>query len=84
LAYDQSAVRLQHRTPRIPDSDRIWYTLGLGYDYSENLDFNIGYTYIKAHDATLDTSLTGNKGKNVKAEYTNSIQVLTFGFVYKF
>ena len=84
LAYDQSAVRYQHRTPRIPDSDRLWYTIGLGYDYNEHLDFNVGYTYIDARKSSLDTSLTGNKGKNVTAEYTSSIQVLTFGFVYKF
>ena len=84
LAYDQGAVQLQHRTPRIPDSDRIWYTIGLGYDYNEHLNFNAAYTYIYAHKARLDTRYTNNNGKNVSAEYDNSIQAFMFGITYKF
>lgn len=84
LGYDQSAVRYSHRTPRIPDSDRIWYTIGLGYQYNAQLAFNVGYTYIQAHKASLNTKLTHNPGKNVTAEYDNSIQALAFGFTYNF
>ena len=84
LAYDQSAVKLQHRTPRIPDSDRFWMTAGLGYQYNEHLSFNLAYTYINARKAQLDTSLTGNDGYNVKAEYHNSIQAFAFGLSYNF
>ncbi len=84
LAYDQSAVTLQHRTPRIPDSDRFWMTAGLGYHYNEHLDFNLAYTYIAARKARLDTSLTGNDGHHVMADYHNSIQAFAFGLSYKF
>jgi len=84
LAYDQSAVRLQHRTPRIPDSDRIWYSVGLGYQYSEKLSFDAGFTYIQAHDAKLDTRLTKNDGNDVTADYSNSIKVFSFGLTYNF
>ena len=84
LAYDQSAVKFAHRTPRIPDSDRIWYSAGLGYEYSENLSFDAGYTYISAHDAKLDTNITGNDGRNVSAKYQNSVQTFTFSMNYKF
>lgn len=84
LAYDQSAVRLAHRTPRIPDSDRIWYSLGLSYKYNEHLSVDTGYTYIAAHKARLDSDLTGNAGRRVTAEYSNSIKVFTLGFSYNF
>lgn len=86
LAYDQSAVRFQHRTPRVPDSDRIWYSTGLGYKYSEKLDFDAGFTYIQAHDAKLDTSVTGNSqsGKNVTARYENSVKTFTISMNYAF
>ncbi len=84
LAYDQSAVRLQHRTPRIPDSDRIWYSTGLNYQYNDHLSFDLAYTYIKAHDAHLDTSLTGNDGSHVTADYTNSVQLFGLSLNYKF
>lgn len=84
LAYDQSAVRYQHRTPRIPDSDRFWMSAGLGYEYNEHLSFNLAYTYINARKASMDTSVTGNPGRDVKAEYHNSIQAFAFGVSYKF
>ncbi|MBO6289617.1 MAG: transporter [Alphaproteobacteria bacterium] len=84
LAYDQSAVRVQHRTPRIPDSDRIWYSVGLGYKYNDNLSFDAGFTYIAAHDAHLDTRYTGNKGRHVTADYSNSVKVFSFGLTYNF
>ena len=84
LAYDQAAARLQHRTPRIPDSDRLWYSTGLNYQYNEKLSFDVAYTYIYAHKAHLDTSLTGNGAPRVKADYTNSVQLFGFSLNYKF
>ena len=82
LAYDQSAVRYAHRTPRIPDSDRIWYSAGLGYQYNENLSFDIGYTYIQAHKAKMNTAVTQNSGYNASAEYSNSVKVFAFSLNY--
>ena len=84
FAYDQSAVRYQHRTPRIPDTDRFWTTIGLSYDYNEHLTFNAAYTYINARKASLDTRITGNDGSHVIAEYHNSIQAFAFGLSYRF
>ena len=84
LAYDQSAVRAQHRTPRIPDSDRLWYSTGLNYQYSEKLSFDVAYTYIYAHKAHMDTALTGNAGDRITANYNNSIQLFGLSLNYKF
>lgn len=84
LAYDQSAVSVKHRTPRIPDTDRVWYSAGLSYQYNEHLSFNAAYTYMYAHKSHLDTSLTGNAGRNATADYTNSIKVFAFGLNYAF
>ncbi len=84
LAYDQSAVRYQHRTPRIPDSDRIWYSVGLGYKYNENLSFDAGYTYISAHNTKVNTAVTGNSGSHITADYTNSVKVFALSVNYSF
>ncbi|MDO4162409.1 MAG: outer membrane protein transport protein [Pseudomonadota bacterium] len=84
LAYDQSAVRYAHRTPRIPDSDRIWYSLGLSYQYNDNLSFDIGGTYIRAHSAKMNTAVTENSGANVSADYSNSVKVFAFSVNYAF
>ena len=84
LAYDQSAVRYEHRTPRIPDSDRLWYSTGLSYKYNDKLTFDLAYTYIYAHKAKLDTAATGNAGAHATADYTNSVQLFGFSLNYNF
>ena len=84
VAYDQTAVKKEHRTPRIPDSDRMWYSAGLSYQYNENLSFDMAYTYIQARDASVDTSLNGNSGRNVRADYNNSVKLWGLSMNYKF
>ena len=85
-AFDQAAVTISDRTPRIPDSDRIWFSAGLNYQYSENLSFDMAYTYIKAKKATVDMSLTENaaSGSPVSARYSNSVKLFGLSLNYKF
>ena len=77
LAYDDSAVRKDYRTPRIPDSRRVWYSTGASYKYSENLTFNAAYTFIKAEEAEIDL-------EGVHAEYKNQVHILGLSMNYKF
>ncbi len=85
FAYDESAVKAADRTPRIPDSDRYWYSIGLSYAYSEKLTFDAAFTYIKAKDAVVNipTSLTNGAG-GVYAEYDNSVKLVGLSLNYKF
>ena len=84
VAYDESAVKKADRTPRIPDSDRLWYSVGLNYQYSENLTFDMAYTYIQAKDATVDLADVPGKSRGVHAEYTNSVKLWGLSLNYKF
>ena len=86
LAYDQGAVKLDSRTPRIPDSDRIWYSVGLNYQYNDNLSFDMAFTYIDAKKAVVDTAATQNTGRypDVYAEYSNSVKMWGLSMNYKF
>lgn len=59
-AYDTSAVRdKRHRTPRVPDADRIWAALGIGYKISDTFNFDLGYTHIFMNDPQIDKKPTG-------------------------
>jgi long-chain fatty acid transport protein len=86
LAYDEAAVKLADRTPRIPDSNRIWYSVGLGYQYNENLSFDMAFTYIDAKDAVVDTinSKNSDTKPNVYADYSNSVKMWGLSLNYKF
>jgi long-chain fatty acid transport protein len=59
-AYDTSAVAdKEHRTPRIPDGDRIWAALGLGYRVSKVVSFDAGYAHLFINDPQIDQDPTG-------------------------
>ncbi|MBT1446520.1 OmpP1/FadL family transporter [Shewanella sp. JM162201] len=49
FAVDRTAVEDEFRTTTIPDSDRLWFSVGAGYRASENLLVDFGLTYIRAH-----------------------------------
>ncbi|WP_064606485.1 outer membrane protein transport protein [Photobacterium sp. J15] len=70
VAYDTSAVDDQYRTQTIPETDRLWLSLGAGYAWSENLTFDAGFTYIFAKDASMKEELDLNHDK--KADTTFS------------
>ncbi|MUK76067.1 aromatic hydrocarbon degradation protein [Aliivibrio fischeri] len=53
IAYDTSAVSEEHRTATIPETDRLWLSMGAGYAWSNNLTLDAGFTYIFAKDAKM-------------------------------
>lgn len=84
VAYDQTAVKKADRTPRIPDTDRFWYSAGLNYQYSENLTFDVAYTVIQAKDGSVDLPDSGGMQRGVHAEYNNSVKLFGLSLNYKF
>ncbi|MGF1688425.1 outer membrane protein transport protein [Photobacterium japonica] len=86
VAYDMSAVSDEHRTQTIPETDRIWLSVGAGYQYSENLNFDAGFTYIIAKDApmTEDLEVGGNTMANITGETTGSVWLVGVQANYRF
>ncbi len=57
LAYDEAPVpNSQKRTPRIPDNDRKWVTVGVGYRYSKRLSFDLAYAHLFANDTNIKST----------------------------
>ncbi len=85
VAYDKSAVSYEDRTPRIPDSSRMWYSTGLNYQYNDKLSFDFAYTYISADKADMYTgNISANDVSKTSVEYTNSVQLFGLSLNYKF
>ncbi|WP_028107899.1 outer membrane protein transport protein [Ferrimonas futtsuensis] len=58
VALDKTAVDDEHRTLSIPDSDRLWFSFGAGYQASKDLTLDMSLTYIKSHgDAPITESV---------------------------
>lgn len=46
VAYDKSPVREAFRSISIPDSNRIWYSLGSTYAYNQKLSFDASFAFL--------------------------------------
>lgn len=59
VAYDNTPVQDEYRTPRLPDEDRTWLALGVRYQPEQNAAWwvDVGYSYIWVDDA--DSELSG-------------------------
>jgi long-chain fatty acid transport protein len=53
VSYDQAPARDAYRTPRIPDSDRYWLSVGASYRVLQNVELTAAYTHIFADDAKV-------------------------------
>ncbi|KLV09257.1 aromatic hydrocarbon degradation protein [Photobacterium aquae] len=86
VAYDMSAVSDEHRTQTIPETDRLWLSLGAGYQWSQNLSFDAGFTYIFAKDApmTEELEIQGKKIAEIKGETTGSVWLIGVQANYRF
>jgi long-chain fatty acid transport protein len=55
IAFDQTPVLdPEHRTPRIPDADRLWLSCGVSYAVSKFLGLDFGYTHIFVNDPKMN------------------------------
>lgn len=79
IAFDQAPVRTRYRTPRIPDANRYWLSVGAGYEPNDWLGFNLGLTYIFLDDSRVrlrvEDPTTDARG-NLDADYESSIILL--------
>ena len=86
-AYDRSAVAdKEHRTPRIPDSDRIWAALGIGYKVSDKVGFDLGYAHLFVNDPEIDKALTDEDKLRggLKGSFDAHINILSAQLSMKF
>ncbi|MCP3698424.1 MAG: aromatic hydrocarbon degradation protein, partial [Aliivibrio sp.] len=81
IAYDTSAVSDKNRTITIPETDRTWLSIGAGYEWSQNLSLDAGFTYIIAKDAPI-TESRGYESDNEAQGIAGSFNGETTGSVW--
>ncbi|EDK29528.1 Long-chain fatty acid transport protein [Vibrionales bacterium SWAT-3] len=81
VAYDTSAVSDKNRTITIPETDRTWLSIGAGYQWSEQLSLDAGFTYIIAKDAPI-TESRGYESDNVAEAVSGQFVGTTTGNVW--
>lgn len=80
IAYDQTPVKDEFRTPRLPDSDRTWLSIGAQYKLGKDGTLDFGY----AHLFVKNGSINDNGGSAVSqaasgllnGNYKNDVNIL--------
>jgi long-chain fatty acid transport protein len=65
VAFDKTPTIDETRTPRVPDGDRTWLALGVGYKASDRLKFDAGFVHLWVDDGKIDhqtSTLSSLKG----------------------
>jgi long-chain fatty acid transport protein len=81
IAKDETPTNLEHRTPRLPDDDRTWYSIGATWRASEALDVNFGLTHIKPDDPRVDITSSGSR---IAGPFSGSADLYGVSAQYRF
>lgn len=60
VAYDETPTPIETRSPRLPDDDRTWYSIGGTWNAIEALEVNFGYTWIEPDAPRVDITARGS------------------------
>jgi long-chain fatty acid transport protein len=85
LAFDQSPVNTQDRTPRLPDGDRVWIAIGAQYKFNRNLALDAGYVYIpvRSPDIAQNEGSTARNGL-IEGHYDVNVNIFSAQITYSF
>ncbi|MPZ59455.1 MAG: transporter [Rhizobiales bacterium] len=86
FAYEQSPITDRVRTPRLPDNDRFWYSVGASYKPAvfPGLSFDLAYSFIDVDSTPINISATsGNPWFNASGTYigtvNSNVHILSLG-----
>jgi long-chain fatty acid transport protein len=82
VAFDKSPIDNDFRTPRVPDQDRKWVALGVGYKLNDALSFDIGYTHIFVNTAQID--VTDSQAHRLRGSFNSHIDILLLNGTLRF
>ena len=63
-------------TPRIPDEDRTWLSVGFNYAHSDNLSIDAGYAHLFVAGADI-ASLDTETGHNVVGSFSSRVDIIS-------
>lgn len=87
MAYDETPISDDYRTPRIPGEDRFWVSLGAGYQFTENINMDFAYAHLFVSDSKMQKYATNPEDTShgtVIGEFENSVDIASVQFSYKF
>jgi long-chain fatty acid transport protein len=77
-----NSVNATDRTPRVPDEDRIWLSIGASFDVDEHMTVDAGYSYL----FTINDPVVGlrNAAPGTQVVYDGGAHIFSVGGSLKF
>jgi long-chain fatty acid transport protein len=85
--YDESPVRGRFASPRIPDSDRHWISLGVSQSVTDQIsaDLGLAYAFFDERKIRLSGTATENTLRgSLEADIDSSAVAASLGVRYRF
>ena len=80
VAWEKSPIQnASERLSVLPDSDRIWLTLGGTYRYSDATTFDVSFAHVFFDDAHLTRDTLSGNGIILNADVENSANIVSVG-----
>ena len=83
FAYDQTPTPDAERTVRVPDADKMWFSLGLTYAVTEQLSVDAAYTYVSFDDTSVTITRPGAIAGG-RIDYDSDAHLVAFNLNYRF
>ena len=82
VGFDETPTNDEHRTPRLPDNDRMVYTLGMTWNVSEALSVDAAYMRVQIDSPSINT--TSSSGSHLVGEFDGHADLLGVSAQYRF
>lgn len=81
VAFDQTPTTDGFRSPRVPDEDRFWFSVGASYDLNESMSLDLAYSLLVAETSTVQAN-----GVDIFAPitYDGMVHIISLGGSMKF
>ncbi len=82
IAKDQSPTNDLDRTPRLPDDDRMLYSIGMSWGINEHMTLDAAYQRITIDDPKVN--VLSSSGSRLTGSFDGSANLFAVGVNYKF
>ena len=84
VAFDQTPITNPiNRSPRNPDADRKWISVGMGYKLNSAVNIDVAYSHLFADKAEVN-NYTTNDSQYLKGSYELGVDILSAQFVWNY
>ena len=94
VAYDETPVRNEFITVRLPDADRFWLSVGAGYKFSDGFSVDVGIAHIFMRDSNLNSSVNStipgsplnplSGTDRISGKYSNQVDLISLQTRFRF